>query len=1256
MSRVEVLTPVRIETLFRPADDGTGDWTMHLRLWPEDVALTRRPEPATTDELAVLSAALGAPDEDAAFRAAADALGPRRAWWLWRTATEVDEGAGTGVGRSVRATGGVDEEVPVIGAPSGLPAELAVWLVLTDGTRELVETLTPDEAAIAADLAPESVNAVHGSLNGEGDPVWWQDYGRAQQVGLGAAIRLTDAVATSIAALVVVGTGQTPAADLLGAHLDAARLTLLGPGVPTNSTGGETAHRRDPAHVWRHLLDQDVSSPQQQGLRRLLIAFGAAEDELGDYQPAPAWSLPPDGLDRLVVETLWPVLWGRTLHDLVGAPLMEPVLADWAVEHLRLHGPLPTLQIDDQPYGVLPTSVFSHWVTDPDGDPAAQDRETRTVRWADGWRTAAAAGARAACPVPGQPPVVGAGRLDLLRLYGRHAPSRYWRVRPVLDLPDLQAARLAAGERAPTLSPYDRLTSAAWRDTAYPQAPVAAAGTRRHLPTPDQDEEPDPALLHELIDIPPESLYYGEWVLGLLGHLLRESLVIWRARVGRAWLDLQAGRPTDVLSRFPLDGDFVDEHLMQGSVEAAHDLLGAPDREGQLVGERFLRFLETAHELVRVYEEEDPEAVLTSVRAALDTAALRVDPWLTAVAGERVAGMVRRGAGCHGGVYGWVDAPRPWTPDRPAALRPGPTAAGLLHAPSYAQAQVAAVLRDAAVAHPGDDRWRLRLTSATVRRAVDLGERVRLGVHPFEALGLEVEAVAGDPDVVRLLRRHYPTVPEEQDEGGTTTENDPLRRVCDGLGVLAAAREGTLPAGVPDTFADQVLPLDEVVDTFADLLTVDGVHALMTRSPEAGGAAMEAAAGLATPPELWGIRTPREATSVSVSCWVALPAGEPQPGQPDDGLEPAAVADPAFTALLPAGALDHVGDPEVTRTALLLGGGEVAVGVPSSTHHDLAEAMLADLTERWRLVWESARSALVQVEGIDPTDPAVPAVLTALDRRWRLGLAAALADVLEDGGGTDPADTGTERQRWTPEDLHRAAVQELQERVAPGSRTLDAGPEGEPAEVASPPAPTSLDGLRDAIRTLVGRHELPVLPVVDPALLPTWSPAPAGQVEQEWLEIVAAVRPRLQPLEAHQLTTAQPWPVTVHAPGGDPWASTGPVQLVFGTGLADPAADRVAVTMLDGWADSIPSSRHVTQAAFGFNAPRSRAAQALLLAVPPDLSRPLAGEELLEVVLEVRELAVARAARPTDRGGLPVATPSAVVQLETPLNLLEGWS
>ena len=78
--------------------------------------------------------------------------------------------------------------------------------------------------------------------------------------------------------------------------------------------------------------------------------------------------------------------------------------------------------------------------------------------------------------------------------------------------------------------------------------------------------------------------------------------------------------------------------------------------------------------------------------------------------------------------------------------------------------------------------WPLRwATSAKVRASAALAERVRLGLHPYEALGLEVEKLAGDWDIVRILRKEYPLAADQQE------------RVIDDPGVgLVVRHEGVL--------------------------------------------------------------------------------------------------------------------------------------------------------------------------------------------------------------------------------------------------------------------------------------------------------------------------------------------------------------------------------------------------------------------------------------------------------------------------------
>ena len=1303
MTGVEVLTPLRLETRFEPigppgpAGEPVGGWTLHVRVYPDDFALATDVPAPTSAELEILAEALshlepGPPlagngalpwtgelsaAEAAAFRAAAQGLGAPRAWLLWRTATTVVD-QGRGPIRVVSVAAPADPEHRTV-KPVGLPAALGVWFLRAGGSRELAATMHPDAAAIAADLELAALAQT------PGQPVlpalWWLDVERAKAVGLACDIPL--ASATDLDALVVVGTGETPASTLLAAHRDAGRLAAIAQGTPTHAVAGvPAAPLGKDADSWLPLLEGSADRlPAAAAVLRAVAGIPPAL--LGSQLPFPGGELDHTSPGRIAVRALWPVLWGRWFRDTTGAGRDEPRLAEWAEHWLDVQGPVPAVRVDDVPYGILPTSDFAGWVADPDDDPGLASLEDHILWWALPWR------AIAADAVPATPPVIGADARRMLDVLGRHAPTQHWMVRPALDLPTLQALQIARGAPVSFLTGADRSSAAALRGLPLPLSPIGAAGTRRHLPGPPDDGREDPEILRRILELDPETLYAAwEWPLGLVGHLARESMIAARAAIGQAWQALANGVDVDSGAPVPLDDSF--PHNAMTGADALAEQVRASGPEGEVLARRFDAVQGGIRDIVKRYEADDhTESLLRAVKAALDTASFRVDPWLTGVAFRRLERLADAGAPFRLGAYGWVDAPRPWRPADTSLLAPGPTAAGLLHAPSFAQAQTAAVLRDAAVRNRADGPWQVNLTSTAVRAAVELGERVAFGQHPMEALGLQVEAIAGAHEAVRTLRTAYPT-----------TADEPSRRVCDGLAVIDAVREGSLPAAVvaalPVGFAAAVAPLGEVLDTYADLLMVDGVHGLMTGRPDTVGAAMEPAAGLGRPSDLRGIRTPRESSGVAVSCWAVLPApvAAPWAGGALDP-HPASVADPAFFDMLGAGAFagataadapggvgadDVAGraedDPAVAGLAAVLGGGETeppspagadprqgigaeaeAPGHPAAAARTLVAAMTADLAARRRAVLALARAAVDETTALDPAAPTTPDRLRRLDRRWRLGLpgpAEWMQSPPEPPDGPPDAAPGIHPavSGWTVDELRDEAVRHLQARL--------------PA--AGAPEPVSPAALRADIRALVGRAGLPVLPVVARRLLPRWRRSPAGdprRLDREWLEIVAAAHERLAPLDAHQFIADEPWPSALYVPdpagaagppaaAPDPWSATGPVQVAYGPGLDD-VSPTVAVALVDAWTDQVPASTHTTHAAFGFNAPKTRAPQAVLLAVPPDPARRLQGEALLDAVLGVRELARARGARPTDRAGLPAATPAPLVELDRRVNFLEGW-
>ncbi len=1175
MTAIEVLAPIRIETRFviREAD---GNQILQLRVYPDDFSIAHGNPDPTEDEVALLAAANELDvDSPAAFAMLASAVGAPRAVWLLRNVTEETPGAAR-------------PEWPDTSRPVGLPDELTVWITPVGGLPQLAATLLLNTDAIGADM---DLKVLEGAEPDRLPETWWLSFARACDVGLGVEIDLGP-IPPDIESLVVVGRGDSSARVLVDSHTAVGRLAVLTQGASTNTVHGEptTDLGRDP-EIWHHLVNADIAD--QPDSRSLVRALTGAELNA----PIPGGEGEHRRFSTGLVAALWPALWGRTFRDVLGAQAIERELSEWAREFLAVEGPYPAMRIGDQPYGVLPTTALQDWVPDPTDPPI----QAALVDFAQRWRDLAADAALTANPT-----VIGADTPRLLDIMGSHAPHRHWAARVVKPEPLATALNAAFNYAPPDTSAWVNASEATVGGGAA--NPVGTVWYPFGLPGGPADEEDSPRHLTQMLEAPSE-LPNLEGPLGLFGHLVRESLVIMRCLVGQAHVALLNNAPVDPdrpLPLLPPDTDpWQTNLLIYGSDFGVEQLRSSADPGAQIVAGRFEMWRDRLRDFLNTSWTDDRPRSFRALLATLDTSAFRVDPWLTGIADQRLMRMTGEGVPFLLGAYGWVDRPRP-AAGIPGVLRPGPTAAGLLHAPSVTQAATAAVLRDAAMRHPGDPRWDIAVDSTKVRAAARLSERVRLGVHPHEALGLEVERLAGDWDTVRLLRKAFPLV-------GTDAQN----RTVDGARALNAILRATEP--VDPTLlglAETLRPLDQVLDTYADLLIADGVHAMVSGQAEIASAAMDAAAGLGAPPELRSIRTTRSATEVRTTVLVVVEPSD----LADDNADPRALADPAFTALVaeqaagvpPGPARDAI----ATRLSILLGGGdEYAPDEPS-----LRAPIVADLDIRHQRVLNRLEALRAEIAAVSVDDLAAVTALQADASMWEI-------DTTED---EDVA-------AWVSDAL--AVIDDRLDRHG--------------APDATPTA------LRTAIRALIAAPNLPVLAIVPAAELPVMVDAPTpgdeDALDSEWLPLVAAVRPRLAALEAWQLNSTRAWPATIGEPGGSAkaWVSVGPVFVCFGPEPALHADGDVAVCVLDVWTDAVPQRSHTTAAAFGFNGPRSRAPQSVLLAVPPDSTQRLTNEGLLRVVLETRRTVRARLA---DGLNAPLAAPpSPILSTVAERGFTEGW-
>lgn len=1187
MADVGVLLPVRIETRFKEGD-------LWLRVVPDEPWFLTSDGRIGDDELAALQRYAAAPQDAAAdgvplaWRQLAAEVGSARAVDLHRRfVTTAPDGT-----LAVRPPApGERRDEPVLPAISGFPTDLAVWLADGAGLREVLR-LAVDRSRLLADFADPDV---------PGDTRWWEDWDEAVAVGMAGVVPAAS-LSGPIEALYVTGLGDGDPAAHFAALVAEGRVGLLEPGTPTNSVDGAPAAPlgNDPATAWRLL-----TTPAGDTDRDVSAALTGDPARLGNM---PGGDRPHRAPRSALTDVVYPALWGfaaEAVFDLVRgrAP------AAWAARAMFPEGAYPPLRIGPQPYGLVPATAWSEWA------PAADEPsfEAPLLQGLVQLRRRHAGAARARGTAAGQGTD---GLLDLIadtptspRLRYRHAwPIELWWLGMVgagvpqrwRDLPAMWSERYPLADRL-GLRPARR---------------YGARGRSRRVGVPlvlprGVSEEELPDLLDRLADaaLATPSTFADAARLETEALGGRGDSVLVRLAVRS--LQLLIAETVSVVEPVVL------EHVARGNrapgrLQERVAAAGLIDRMQPSGAKGHVIAVADALRSLGAVPVRELERMLV---AAVDCADHRIDPWLLAAPQRRLDDLqAAGGADRRLGAYGWVDGPAPGAP--------GPTAGGLLHAPSSSAALAAAVLRDRAVSDPAT-RWDLDITSRSARTADRLAEHVRIGAHLSEALGREVERIVGNTLDVEALRRQFPVRTEH--EG---------RRVCDGLRVLAA---NPFPVALDAEQEAAVRELRDGIDTYADLLVADAVHHLVEGRAEVAGAVMDGAAGLSRPPELSLLRTPRDGRAVSTSVLLALPHVGEVPLPAGDAaravLSPAAVLDPSVAAWL----ADEMGDapswdfevqpadggPRRTVTLADLGLRPVdALALTLTRLEQLAGPVVggsggARYEEAARLV------ALVgRAPGGDVVDPSLPARYAAV-REVGLALARSLRAAIAGGDAGGAAAFVRACAAWgiAPEGGDAGAALAL----------LDARLAASPDATAA--AGLSRGDLVDAAAALVSpTGQVAITATVQAAALP--SVARAEGLDESWLTVVAAVRPRLAPLEVHQLRASAPLHAWATRPG-DPWqadrSDPRPLLAVYAPSSVDLAAGgEVAVAAVDRFSEVIPAAEQFTGAAFGFDAPAARAQQAILLAVPPDVGKPLDHATLARILAETRELAHARMARPVD--------------------------
>ncbi|MFI0482547.1 hypothetical protein [Actinomadura sp. 9N215] len=246
------------------------------------------------------------------------------------------------------------------------------------------------------------INETTGALTVPPALRWLTDFTEAVNAGMGIRIPLEAAFRNGVDRLVVLGLREqaTPeqSATALGGLLtrqlrSPSGFSLLPQGTPTNNT------EQAPA-------GQDARAEAEAGLATAAGFAATATDwttktdgewfaELLGLDPAVLAGVPnAEGGDRRDARAahtaLWPATWGHYLQSLLNGVLGDEQIAQtrrFFLEHVSGRGPLSAVKIGRQPYGILPTTVFSRLAW-PD---AAKHRKALNVvltEAAKDWRNA----------------------------------------------------------------------------------------------------------------------------------------------------------------------------------------------------------------------------------------------------------------------------------------------------------------------------------------------------------------------------------------------------------------------------------------------------------------------------------------------------------------------------------------------------------------------------------------------------------------------------------------------------------------------------------------------------------------------------------------------------------------------------------------------------------------------------------------------------------------------------------------------------
>lgn len=977
--------PVRIETRYTPASHPTE---LLVRVFPDVIHVDAHNPSLTKREIQLAThywtsdwrAENNGTRRQAAWGQLVQALGAQRAMYVAGVLQPTNWDQRPRLETAACDPLRLPPTFPIVGSNETI--QPAIAKLLPD--RWIVTGYSPDQRIIDPIIGPIYGNpipaqVVIGLLNerqqtGFAAPDWTVDFPIAESQGMGIRIPLSSPLC--IGRLIVVGIktssdlpsptpeqiaqqGATLFGSMLSSHQVSDGLEFVKPGTPTNNTAvGPSGYSTDDSKFERSLKDWDgyrnnrnASQPSPLGAYATdtSLAFGvdpiplrgvrgSHEPNLHHVQCTPYVPLNNDAAllyhaAECVHTVLWPVTWGYFFDQLIFNVFsdVETVIKparEYFRNWVRPGGPLPTLRVGNQPYGILPATSIRTYQVGADSTCPSDPFESQLLslinklrqEWLDSAKNVPhlaegcelntnfvhALGMDALTQQYVSRSALGPDYATYLWNYIYVPPDKpfdnTWWTQQYTDIQQFLDARLGLSNAAST-----RLGRFVYADNRFIlQIFVDGKWTPTPLIVSSLNDDPSGFLISWLnmkyADLkatemmppvfpgtpsPGPSLFYS---------LFRHAALLTYARTA----DKVKGLPHDQriekeLVNFLSSQDGTWTRIQQQIPDLDHRVRPSPSTDA--THEEFDTFWSSLSLLTQLGTQD----LDWLVRQGLDACSHRLDAWITAVASQRLTAMrSSKPTGLYIGAYGFVEnlAPASASPACPVTDPcPIPTtgagvsggAGGFIHAPSVRHAMTAAVLRSGHMTHRAlgnNDAFAVNLSSARVTKAKWILEGVT-NEQPVQALlGYQFERLLHDNGFAEYIvpfRLQFPLLSDTPSAapGSSATESLRPQNVVDGLAVAQSLDDPKTPFPWGQNHLPPYSPAirelinqqKDVVDAISDILITESVYQLVGGNQERSNASLAGIArGDTAPPPLESLATPRPGIKIAHRMLAIFPA------------------------------------------------------------------------------------------------------------------------------------------------------------------------------------------------------------------------------------------------------------------------------------------------------------------------------------------------------------------------------------------------